>query len=129
MMMILFSHRHSKKDVFLVDTKREITRDLADKLSNGQLYFDFKIVRDCMYKYSKKAQETYFSYLFEAYFFAHFSQSSEAQQFLLEKDDMIGGKIEKVMAEIKVLKNESINSVLNHAQRQSESKKNINFMA
>jgi hypothetical protein len=33
---------------------------------------------------------------------------------LLEKDDMIGDKIEKVMAEIKVLKKESINSVLNH---------------
>jgi len=48
---------------------------------------------------------------------------------LLEKDDMIGGKIEKVMAEIKVLKKESINSVLNHALRQSESKKNSNFMA
>jgi hypothetical protein len=29
----------------------------------------------------------------------------------LEKDDMIGDKIEKVMAEIQVLKKESINSV------------------
>ena len=55
MMMILFSHRHSKKDVFLVDTKNEITKDLSEKSPNGHLYFDFNIVRDCMYKYSKKA--------------------------------------------------------------------------
>lgn len=29
--MILFSHRHSKKDVFLVDTKKEIMKDFTDK--------------------------------------------------------------------------------------------------
>ena len=79
MMMILFSHRHSKKDVFLVDTKNEITKDLSEKSPNGHLYFDFNIVRDSMYKYSKKAQETFFSYLFESYLFARFAISSEAE--------------------------------------------------
>lgn len=42
---------------------------------------------------------------------------------------MIGSKIEKVMAEIKVLQRESINSVMNHSKKYLESKKNNNFMA
>jgi hypothetical protein len=42
---------------------------------------------------------------------------------------MIGDKIEKVMAEVQVLKKESINSVMKHASRQSECKKNTNFLS
>lgn len=55
MMMILFSHRHTKKDIFIVEALEE-----AAQSGYAQLTIDFSIVRDVMYKYSKKAEERYF---------------------------------------------------------------------
>ena len=55
MMMILFSHRHTKKDIFIVEALEE-----AAQSGFSQLTIDFSIVRDVMYKYSKKAEERYF---------------------------------------------------------------------
>jgi len=48
---------------------------------------DFTIVRDVMYKYSKKAQDRFFSYPIEAFLFSVFSLSDEGIQFLLNKPD------------------------------------------
>ena len=44
MMMVVFSHRYCKGDVFINEC-----------LAQGDSNLDFSIVRDVMYKYSKKA--------------------------------------------------------------------------
>lgn len=44
MLMIVFSHRHCKNDLFITET-----------LESGTHVSDFSIMRDVMYKYSKKA--------------------------------------------------------------------------
>jgi len=48
--MIVFSHRYSKEDKFIIEAEQEYNS-----------LVDFSIVRDVMYKYSKKAQDRYFS--------------------------------------------------------------------
>ena len=64
-----------------------------------------------MYKYSKKAQDKYFKYMFESYFFAKFASSEDGKEFILSKEDMIGEKVEKIEEEIQSLKNEAIQSL------------------
>lgn len=44
MLMIVFSHRYCKDDVFI-----------KEAISSTNTYMDFSIIRDVMYKYSKKA--------------------------------------------------------------------------
>ena len=75
MMMICFSHRYNKGDRFIQE---------AEKSSDP---IDFSIVRDVMYKYSKKAQDRYFSYPIEAFLFAAFALSDEGLNFLQNKPD------------------------------------------
>jgi hypothetical protein len=50
MMIFVFAHRHSKGDRFIEETKE----DLKQK-KNSALHFDFTIVRNVMYLFSKKA--------------------------------------------------------------------------
>jgi len=66
MIMIVFSHRYSKGDRFIVEAEKH-----ADSL------VDFSLVRDVMYKYSKKAQERFFAHPIEAFFFSAFALSDE----------------------------------------------------
>ena len=47
MMMIVFSHRHSKGDVFILEAEASAPAEKP--------VIDFSIIRDVMYKYSKKA--------------------------------------------------------------------------
>ena len=54
MMIMLFTHRHGKDDRFLLETKQALAA------SPYGLHFDFTVVRDTMYKYSKKAEEKFF---------------------------------------------------------------------
>lgn len=49
MMMICFSHRYSKGDKFIQEAEAEA------KKNGGANSIDFSIIRDVMYKYSKKA--------------------------------------------------------------------------
>mmetsp|Transcript_8027 Transcript_8027/g.12393 ORF Transcript_8027/g.12393 Transcript_8027/m.12393 type:complete len:118 (+) Transcript_8027:1567-1920(+) len=49
MMVFLFSHRHTKDDLFIVETRDKVNEHPE------QLHMDFTIVRDVMYHYSKKA--------------------------------------------------------------------------
>lgn len=114
MIMVLFSHRHSKNDLFLVEIVNEIqklNKNSYRQNTQDKMYFDFDILRDCMYKYSKKAQDKYFQYMFEAYFFAKFAASEDGYEFILSKEDMIGEKVEKIGEEISFLKNEAIRSL------------------
>lgn len=54
MMMICFSHRYNKGDKFIQEA------ELEAKDNGGVNSIDFSIIRDVMYKYSKKAQDRYF---------------------------------------------------------------------
>ena len=67
-MVLVHSHRHNKEDPFIA----EVT-------------IDFSLVRDTMYKYSKKAQERFFSHPFFAFLFAWFAGSYEGIKFVNER--------------------------------------------
>jgi hypothetical protein len=61
MMAFVYAHRHNKDDRFIIEAK-----------SRG--FIDFSIVRDVMYKYSKRAQDRFFENAIESYFFAKFAK-------------------------------------------------------
>ena len=50
MMIFVFAHRHSKGDKFIVETQKAL-----EAKKSSDLHFDFSIVRNVMYMYSKKA--------------------------------------------------------------------------
>jgi hypothetical protein len=93
MIMIVFSHRYNKGDRFIKESEENC--------------IDFSKVRDVMYKYSKKAQDRYFSYPIEAFFFAAFSLSDEGINFLKSKPDNQGDEIKllRLKADLSDLKN------------------------
>lgn len=82
MMIIVFSHRYSKGDKFIMEAEQGGQGDTP--------VIDFTIIRDVMYKYSKKAQDRYFSLPIEAFIFAAFSLSDEGLKFLRSKPDNQG---------------------------------------
>ena len=102
MMGIVFSHRYSKGDKFIQE---------AEALNNGSI--DFNLIRDCMYKYSKKAQDRYFSYPIEAFLFSAFSLSDEGIQFLKSKPDNQGDEIKllRLKNDLTELKNQAVDSL------------------
>ena len=63
-MAVVHSHRHNKEDSFLSESP-----------------IDFTLVRDTMYKYSKKAQERFFQVPTLAFLFVWFSASQEGMDF------------------------------------------------
>lgn len=64
---IVLSHHHQKADI-----KRIVEGTSVD----------FKLVRDTMYKYSKKAEEKFFQNSCMAYFFIQFSQSPQGKSYI-----------------------------------------------
>ena len=62
--LLVFAHRHAKNDEHLIDRLVEFT-----------------IVRDPMYKYSREAQKTFFSFATFSFLFAWFEASPQARQF------------------------------------------------
>ena len=70
--MVVLSHRHNKEDSI---TKK---RDRSDQL-------DFTLVRDTMYKYSKKAQDRFFSNHYLAFLFISFASSEFGLKFICDK--------------------------------------------
>ena len=101
-MQIVFSHRYSKGDKFILEADQE------DKST-----IDFSIIRDVMYKYSKKAQDRYFSYPVEAFLFAAFSLSDEGLLFLKSKPDNQGDedKLSRLHDDLAKLKNQAVCSL------------------
>jgi len=95
MMMICFSHRYNKGDRFIQEQENEPHA------------IDFSIVRDVMYKYSKKAQDRYFSYPIEAFLFAAFALSDEGLNFLQNKPDnqVDPEKLRRLKSDLAELKN------------------------
>lgn len=86
MMAFTFAHRHEKDDLFIAQTKQE-----------GSI--DFTIVRDVMYKYSKKSKETFFSGVFETFYFLKFASSKAFEEQLLKKNDVTPEKRTRLMKE------------------------------
>ena len=74
MMIFVFAHRHSKGDRFIVETQEAMKSDST--------HFDFSIVRNVMYLYSKKAQEHYLQFPIECFLLAKFAKSSEGKNFI-----------------------------------------------
>lgn len=92
LMVVVHSHRHNKDDPFIAELK-----------------IDFSLVRDTMYKYSKKAQERFFSYPVFAFLFAWFASSPEGLQFTFEKFRSKGvDYFQKMKSEIEELKEDSM---------------------
>lgn len=60
MMSFTFSHRFEKDDRFIVES-----------LEDG--YIDFSVIRDPMYRYSKRAKDVFFARPIETYFFIRFA--------------------------------------------------------
>ncbi len=86
MMQIVFSDRYNKGDKFISEAL-EVQKQSADDEMQKRLDIDFTIVRDVMYKYSKKAQDRFFSYPIESFIFAAFALSDEGLNFLQNKPD------------------------------------------
>ena len=82
MMIFVFAHRHSKGDRFIVETQ-----DAMQGKDSTDHHFDFTVVRNVMYLYSKKAQEHYLTYPIESFFLAHFAASKDGQNFIKSKPD------------------------------------------
>lgn len=90
--VVVHSHRHNKNDEFIAETK-----------------MDFSIVRDTMYKYSKKSQEKFFSYPIFAFLFVWFAQSQEGHKFIYSKFHKKGGEyLKKMKGELEDLKTHAV---------------------
>lgn len=102
--MILFSHRYTKNDRFICEKAIE-----------------FDIIRDVMYKYSKKAQDRYFSYPVECFMFAAFALSDEGHEFLKNKPDNAkdADKLNRVLRDLKQLKDIAVESLRQFAVKAS----------
>jgi len=112
MIMIVFSHRYSKGDKFINEAMESQDKNMID----------FTIVRDVMYKYSKKAQDRYLAYPIEAFLFAAFSLSDEGLHFLKNKPDNKDdqSKLHRLQADLAELKNQAIESLDNQAKLASD---------
>ena len=143
MMMILFTHRHKKGDRFIVQAEELIrgiekadqpahglmpflngTDDEDDHINNdvnngSVLQMKWEVIRDCLYKYSKRAQDRFFKYFIEAYLFARFGLSDSGNDFILSKDDMCAEKRPKIEAEMSVLTKEAVDAVERLASSES----------
>lgn len=71
---ILFSHRYDKKDQFIVEYAARGTE------------INFSIIRDVMYKYSKKAQKELLSRPEDAFFLMNFASTKGGREFIEQKE-------------------------------------------
>ena len=113
MMTIVFSHRYSKGDKFIREAEAE-----SKNCGCSESPIDFSIIRDVMYKYSKKAQDKYFSYPIMAFFFAAFALSDEGIHFLQSKPDVENDKdkLVRLQSDLAELKKKAIESLQNQSK-------------
>lgn len=109
MMQIVFSHRYNKGDKF-INEALEVQKQSAEDEMQKRLDIDFTIVRDVMYKYSKKAQDRFFSYPIESFIFAAFALSDEGLNFLQNKPDNKADdeKLRRLQSDLAELKNQAV---------------------
>lgn len=82
-MTVVFAHRHNKKDVYITETTDKMEGDSSET----DLYFDFSIMRNAMYQYSKRAQQVYFEHPIECFFMAQFASTKDGMTFITQKPD------------------------------------------
>lgn len=99
--LLVLAHRHNKNDDFMQDP-----------------LVDFTIVREPMYKYSKQAQETFFSLSTFAFLFAWFAACPEGKTFATEKftDSSDERHLERLSSEVQFLSQESCMKLHEHAR-------------
>lgn len=91
LLIVVFSHRHNKD---INDPKVALK--------------DFSIVRDTMYKYSKKAEERYLSIPALAFFFISFATSQSGLDFVYSKvQDKDHQYLQRIKQEINDLRDEA----------------------
>jgi len=87
--VLVHSHRHNKNEEFLADEN-----------------LDFNTIRDVMYKYSKKAQQTFLEQKLLSFLFAWFANNPESLSFIRQKYENKGKEyLNKILDEIQELKN------------------------
>ena len=79
---ILFSHRYDKKDQFAID------------FEGAGRKINFDIIRDVMYKYSKKSQTELLSRPEEALLLMNFACAKEGKAFVLQKEKCTSTELE-----------------------------------
>ena len=95
--LLVFAHRHAKNDDHLIDRLVEFT-----------------IVRDPMYKYSREAQKTFFSFATFSFLFAWFEASPQARQFQREKyaESQNPEHPERMLSEVAQLSDEAMQTLI-----------------
>uniref|UniRef100_A0A7S3IN23 Uncharacterized protein n=1 Tax=Strombidium inclinatum TaxID=197538 RepID=A0A7S3IN23_9SPIT len=102
-MMIVFSHRYNKGDRFI----HEVEQAFDEGSTRNPI--DFSIVRDVMYKYSRKAQDRFFSFPIQSFLFASFALSDEGLHFLQKKpDNNDPEKLRRLRIDLAELKNQAV---------------------
>eukprot|EP00347_Sterkiella_histriomuscorum_P023107 403335920 len=98
---MVHSHRHNKKEEALI-TERPI---------------DFDVIRDTMYKYSKRAQEKFFKEPILCFFFVWFIQSKDGVDSTLSKFTDKGQEyLDRLKTELAELNQEALQSLTSRVQ-------------
>jgi hypothetical protein len=112
--LVVLSHRHNKEESI---TKKKDKYEL-----------DFSIVRDTMYKYSKKVQERFFKNSPLAFLFIAFAASPEGMDFINQKFNEKGQDyLVRMYAEMSELRDEAIKS-LKSTKSDASAKLLLNFL-
>lgn len=97
LLMLVHSHRHNKEESLFEENQA-----------------DFSIVRDPMYKYSKKAEDRFLSNAYLSFFFLFFAQSNFGNQFTYQKVGEKGPEYYgRIKNEIEILKQVAANKICN----------------
>ena len=97
---ILFSHRYDKKDQFIIECQENGTE------------INFNIIRDVMYKYSKKAQRVLMSRPEDAFFLMNFASTKNGREFIEQKEKGCSEqedqeRVKRIFTEIENLKEQA----------------------
>jgi len=113
--LVVLSHRHNKEETI---TKKKDKNEL-----------DFSLVRDTMYKYSKKVQERFFKNSSLAFLFIAFATSPEGRDFINMKfNDKGQDYLVRMYAEMAELRDDGL-KVLKGVKNDPSSKILMNFLS
>lgn len=111
LMVVVHSHRHNKEEAFL-----------------AEFNLDFTIVRDTMYKYSKKSQERFLSYPVFAFLLLWFASSPQGLEFLREKYSQKGMEyVQRMKEELGDLQKEAAASIQKFISKRND--ENVKLLA
>lgn len=97
--LVVLSHRHNKEET------------VTGKNNHQEL--DFSLVRDTMYKYSKKSQERFFSNHYLTFLFLNFATNEEGIKFINSKFEEKGNEyLQRIKQEMNELVEEAMEAIL-----------------